>query len=486
MAEEEEEQLDEQDLRGRLLEVPRFFRKRLLRTCPDESQQSGKATTGETLAIATEVSTEEREKQEQIRAELQCIPQGIHRRLSKIFAERSQQSSFSDTKATQATPDHPKHQVKRKKSWIYRTAQEGHLPNQVFGVPRLLFKTPLRTLELQQGSSQQPSLSGTQSSRAPRNNSQQQQLNSETASWPISARQESRPMHGGRDTRREGPSPQSASDSKGVGAHLPSQTPAHVNVDQDQPRWCKDILWTFCDDFDAMDLRDTGSIRHSDFKWALKALGEKAAHKKMVSEYFRRTTEELTVDAFICLAFPSATCEEHVQLKRCAEQRKAWLLLTRHGFTAQDHELRRIFNLMREDKEVDHVNVEDMVLAGILTQAEMNQHVPPPGYPHPLTFVRFRRIFRLTLDLKFSRAGSSAPKCKQPTNRQHRTCHPQLRTRADKPGPTTSAFSRLDIFTQPPMLAVLDKIPLESIPSRLTFRDALNIRRAKWGLPELP
>eukprot|EP00930_Biecheleria_cincta_P063689 TRINITY_DN49222_c0_g1_i1.p1 TRINITY_DN49222_c0_g1~~TRINITY_DN49222_c0_g1_i1.p1 ORF type:complete len:485 (-),score=74.37 TRINITY_DN49222_c0_g1_i1:43-1497(-) len=482
----EEEQLDERDLRSRLLEVPRFFRKRLLRTCPDESQDAGKATTGEMLGTTTEASTEERDKQEQIRDELQCIPKGIHRRLSQIFAEKSQQSSSSDVKASQATPEHPTDQLSRQKIWINRTSQEDHLPDQVLRVPRLLFKSPLRTLELQQGASQQPSLPSTQSARAPRSNSQQQESNIEIAACPISAQQESRSSRDRRDTPRENVCLESASNSTGVGTHMPSETPAHVPVDQDQPRWHKETLWVFCDDFDAMDLRDAGSIRHSDFKWALKALGEKAAHKKMVSEYFRRTTEELSIDTFMRLAFPSATCDEHVQLKLWAEQRKAWLLLTRHGFTAQNHELRRIFDLLREDKEVDHVNVEDMVSAGILTQAEMDRHIPTPGHPHPLTFVRFRRIFRATLDVKFNRCECSMQQRKQLTNRRHETCKPQLRTRADRPGPTTSAFTRLDIFKQPPTLAIPDKLPVEAIPVRLTFRDALNLRRVKWGLPELP
>lgn len=282
---------------------------------------------------------------------------------------------------------------------------------------------------------------------------------------------------------------QNASNSQCAEARIPAQTTTHVPVNQDQPRWSKETLWKFCDDFDAMDLRDIGSIRHSDFTWALKALGKNAAHKEMISEHFARTTEELSEDAFLHLAFPSATSDEHVQLRRWARQRKVWLLLTRHGFTAHDHELRRIFDLLREDKEVNHVNVESMVSAGILTQAEADAHILTPGYPHPLNFVRFRRIFRTTLELKFKWPKNCKPKCRKPTRGRQQTFTPQLQTRAmnfgDKSTPT-AAFSRLDIFAQPPALAVPEKMPAEHISGRLTFRDALNLRRVKWGLSELP
>eukprot|EP00931_Biecheleriopsis_adriatica_P057937 TRINITY_DN3441_c0_g1_i1.p1 TRINITY_DN3441_c0_g1~~TRINITY_DN3441_c0_g1_i1.p1 ORF type:complete len:662 (-),score=104.22 TRINITY_DN3441_c0_g1_i1:173-2158(-) len=205
-------------------------------------------------------------------------------------------------------------------------------------------------------------------------------------------------------------------------------------------RWSKETFISLFDGFDAMDILNTGNVRRKDFMWALKALGSnldflKASHKARLSEYFHKTAEDLSVDGFIRLAFPVATAEECLQLRRWADLRKAYLFVTRRDFKAQDHELQKLFDLLRKSEDVDSLNLEDLTLAEVLTQEELDRVEPFDGYPKPLTFAKFRKLFRHVLDLKYARRDDS-PEWRKIARKKFQAVAAKLefRQRATTPG----------------------------------------------------
>jgi len=191
-------------------------------------------------------------------------------------------------------------------------------------------------------------------------------------------------------------------------------------------------MWSLFDAFEAMDLLDTNCVRRKDFMWALKALGNnleflRATSRAKLSEHFYATAEDLTVDGFICLCFPAANAEERAQLRRWADMRKAYLLLTRHGFSAQEMELRRIYDFLRKDSSTEHMSLEDMIEAGVLTKEEVDAAEPFDGYPTPLNFARFRRIFSRVLDNKFTKHEDDSPEWRKGVRRKFKEAQLQFR-----------------------------------------------------------
>lgn len=209
-----------------------------------------------------------------------------------------------------------------------------------------------------------------------------------------------------------------------------------------------------------MDLLNTGVVRRKDFMWALKAMGSnleflKASHKARLSEYFHKTAEDLSVDGFIRLAFPVATEEERLQLRRWADLRKAYLLLTRHAFKAQDHEIQKVFDALRREKDVDCLNLEDLILAGILTQEELDKVEPFDGYPKPLTCTKFKKLFKHVLDLKYARRENS-PEWRKLARRKFQAIASEFREfrqRAATPGvePTSPVGAHKRSAALPPL-----------------------------------
>ncbi|CAE8611664.1 unnamed protein product [Polarella glacialis] len=170
----------------------------------------------------------------------------------------------------------------------------------------------------------------------------------------------------------------------------------------------KEKVWEIFDAFEAMDVRDVGSVRRKDFVWALGSLGarldfQKAMNRLQLSAHFHSTAEDLSLEGFLRLAFPSASTAEMATLRRWADLRKVYLLLKpRHGFSAQRMELQRLFELLLED-EVDDVCISlgDIVQSQILTQEELRQALGDRD-PTPVTFEDFCQLLKPILAQKYS------------------------------------------------------------------------------------
>eukprot|EP00931_Biecheleriopsis_adriatica_P118694 TRINITY_DN94039_c0_g1_i1.p1 TRINITY_DN94039_c0_g1~~TRINITY_DN94039_c0_g1_i1.p1 ORF type:complete len:513 (+),score=110.98 TRINITY_DN94039_c0_g1_i1:31-1569(+) len=490
MADSQKEKLQEEELRNKLLGVPRLFHKRLPQAFLEEQQpqQQGSSADDRRCGIAVEVPSEqqspEQHEQHNFRSRLLGVPRVFHKRSPRGNAEEAQPGVFGRPgeatstvdasaaawAATASTAAHHQEQSQRR-----QTQDLDQLRAKLLAVPRALHRRPTQVSTPGREAATSPSVPST-----PR--------------YRPASRQEPRPQssHGAPKSPR---SPRSVTFST-RGPASARGTRKVASPPAEQP-WRKEMIWSLFDDFEEMDLLNAGCIRLQDFVWAQSALAAhnslavpESPHGAKLAQYFGKpASEELTVDGFICLAFPAAKIEELAQFRRWADLRKAYLLLTRHRFSAQDGELRRIFKFLSRDPGVDRLSIEDLVSSSILTQIEVKRYQPAGGYPSPFTYVQFRKAFRAVLAAKYGSHDATSPEWQKAAERK-------FPNRDKQKSPPMKAFCRLDVIGNAPsvtapssMWTVPDVIPQirEALCIEgLSVEETLNLRRARWGFPPLP
>lgn len=162
--------------------------------------------------------------------------------------------------------------------------------------------------------------------------------------------------------------------------------------DADRCACClKDDFWLLTDAFDAMDRRGVGAICRADFAWALTAAActsgvelFRAARKAGLTAHFRKTTEELSLDAFIRRAFPTAADHEVEKMHHWVQLRRAKRLLTASDFEATETCMAKVFALLDEGA-CGSVAASELVGARLLSRSEVFQL----GLPARVEFMEF-------------------------------------------------------------------------------------------------
>eukprot|EP00933_Yihiella_yeosuensis_P041063 TRINITY_DN35500_c0_g1_i1.p1 TRINITY_DN35500_c0_g1~~TRINITY_DN35500_c0_g1_i1.p1 ORF type:complete len:524 (-),score=63.42 TRINITY_DN35500_c0_g1_i1:114-1685(-) len=190
----------------------------------------------------------------------------------------------------------------------------------------------------------------------------------------------------------------------------------------------KDTFDELFDAFEAMDLRDNNSIRRKDFHWALGSGGlgtrldfQRAVRRTNLTKHFYSTAEDLSLEAYLRLAFPCASPPEMGRFRQWADMRKAYLLLTpKHGFTAQKEELKRIYYLLRDDQNAcisprPGLRPKSLVEAKILPQEELSKLFYSEGRDEDqlMSYPEFAKFFKPVLDQKYGQGEEKSPEWRQ-------------------------------------------------------------------------
>lgn len=176
---------------------------------------------------------------------------------------------------------------------------------------------------------------------------------------------------------------------------------------------CKEDFWLIHDGFEAMDRRGTGAIRRSDYLWALRAHGtslefHKTARRAGLNAYFRGSSEELPLEAFVRRVFLSIGVEDVKLIVRWAALRKARGVLTKPDFKATDEELLEVFGHLDESGSSE-LSLSELVRSDILERDEVYRLIPSGQRSSSLNFDEFCRVFRSLIAKKYVDPDRTAP-----------------------------------------------------------------------------
>lgn len=175
----------------------------------------------------------------------------------------------------------------------------------------------------------------------------------------------------------------------------------------------KEDFWLIQDGYIAMDRRGTGAVRRADYLWALREHGtsldfHKTVRRAGLNAYFRGSSEELLLEAFVRRVFPSIGAEDLKLIVRWAALRKARGVLTKPDFRATDEELLEVFGYLDADAS-STLSLSELVRADILDRDEVYGAFPCAERSAFLTFDEFCRIFRKLIVQKYINPDRPAP-----------------------------------------------------------------------------
>jgi len=154
----------------------------------------------------------------------------------------------------------------------------------------------------------------------------------------------------------------------------------------------KDDLWSLCDAFGAMDRRRVGSVSRQDFFWSLRALlgveQQKAIKRSKLSEYFHKTAQDISFDAFVRRALPMATEADFATMLKWASLRFAYNILDSRSFKGAQADVQQAFTLL-SDNERQTIGVHALLRARIFTREELEELQPSCFALLELTFDEF-------------------------------------------------------------------------------------------------
>lgn len=212
----------------------------------------------------------------------------------------------------------------------------------------------------------------------------------------------------------------------------------------------KQTFWSFFDVSETMDRRASGSVRRSDFLWALSALGtsipfQRAVRKSGLLTHFHSTAGDLTLEGFLRLALPNLTSADWELMRGWAGTRRAQNLLSmsRHEFSGRRSQMRQIFEILRNplnlksepgleegaeiteaSQEVQEpaprpeprVDAEQVARAGILSSAEVLAILGSRSWGGSGTrkFLKFEEFFALFQPAFVERFCSKPPEAESP------------------------------------------------------------------------
>jgi len=155
-------------------------------------------------------------------------------------------------------------------------------------------------------------------------------------------------------------------------------------------------MWIAYDVFRNMDKRRRNKIGRIDFVEALKDYPTleklKMLKRSQLESRFRESAQDVSLDEFLQLLWPSATDEDIAKMLRWAQLREAQAVLRDDSFRGETSELRRVFDLLDENGDT-MLSVNELQRAQIFTQKEiatlMFQDRPDATIDTKLSFADF-------------------------------------------------------------------------------------------------
>lgn len=157
--------------------------------------------------------------------------------------------------------------------------------------------------------------------------------------------------------------------------------PRFVREDWETPAdrcaYCsKEDLWILFDVFCSMDKQNRKRISRREF---LEALADETSQAKLrtlrrsgLHQRFRESAADVTLEEFFKLMWPKATQDDMAKLLRWVKLREAQSVLREQQFKGDNHELRKIFDLLDENGD-GVLSVRELQRSEILTKDEICQ-----------------------------------------------------------------------------------------------------------------